>query len=165
MDLENFLDSKCHKNTITFAVINLFGSLMPLWLGALLLVAFSKWTTGDVFWNDGEFYLYSAALFTQSAFVLFNYKRKNYDIYSILAWVSVVVLVMSAVLFSGLTTSLEIFHSEKTQFDEDFLKKTSIGAFILAVLIFYVASYIQNYDQELGMKHRTEIEGIKGGLS
>ena len=27
------------------------------------------------------------------------------------------------------------------------------------------ADYIKNYDQELGMKHKTEIEGIKGGLS
>ncbi|MFY0599320.1 MAG: hypothetical protein JXR03_06585 [Cyclobacteriaceae bacterium] len=164
MELD-FFDSRCHKNTITFAIINLFGSLLPLWLGALLLVAFSKWTTGSVFWNNGEFYLYSAALFTQSAYVLFSYKKKNYDLFSILAWVSVIVLIISAVLFSGLTTSLEIFQNEKAQFNKEFLRDTSMTAFCVSVLIFYFSSYLQNYDQEIGMRHRGEIDQIKNTLS
>lgn len=161
----NYLNPTCHKNTVTFIIINLFGSLMPLWLGALLLIAFSKWTGGSVFWNDGEFYLYSAALFTQSAYILLNYKSKNYDWFAILSWLSIIILVISAVLFSGLTTSLAIFESEKSQFNQVFLRKTSTWAFIISVMIFYVASYVQNYDQDLGMKHRKSIEGIKKGLS
>ena len=55
--------------SVVYLVVNLIGTLAPLWLTALVFLGFHKLKDPSVFWQNGEFYLYSAALSTQTFYV------------------------------------------------------------------------------------------------
>ena len=154
------MNIETHKSTITSYIINLAGSLMPLWLGALLFFAFDKWLGWGVFFDNGEFYLYSASLITPSAYILFTYKQKNYDLLAILFWLAILLLVISAVLFTAITATQSLTEKLIISINPTFLGYSSISIFIASAIIFYVASYTQNARIDIAGKSREEINQI-----
>ena len=154
------MNIETHKSTITSFIINLVGSLMPLWFGALIFFAFDKWLGWSVFFDNGEFYLYSASLITPSAFILFTYKQKNYDLLAILFWISILILVVSAGLFTAITATQSLTDKLVLSINPSFLGYSSLIIFIVTVIIFYIASYTQNARIDVGGKHREEINQI-----
>ncbi|MCU0344647.1 MAG: hypothetical protein MUF28_12595 [Ignavibacterium sp.] len=158
------MNTETHKNTITAYIINLAGSLMPLWLSALLFFAFDRWLGWGVFFDNGEFYLYSAALITPSAYILFTYKQKNYDPLAILFWISILILIISAVLFTAITATQSLTNKLIISINPSFLSYSSIIIFLFSIVVFYIANYTQNSRIDIGEKHRQEIGKIMKDL-
>ena len=134
---------------------------MPLWLGALLFIAFDRWVSWSIFFDNGEFYLYSASLITPSAYILFTYKQKNYDLLAILFWLSILILIISAVLFTAITATQSLTDKLIIMINPAFLNYSSIVIFLFSIIIYYVANYTQNSRIDVGEKHRQEINKIK----
>jgi hypothetical protein len=158
------MNIETHKYTITAYIISLAGSLMPLWLGAILFFAFDSWLGWSVFFDDGEFYLYSASIITPSAYILFTYKQKNYDSYALLFWFSILILIFSAGLFTAITATQALSNNTPVKINPKFLGYSSLIIFLISVIIFYIASYAQNSRIDVGETHRQEINQIMNDL-
>lgn len=132
-----------HKSTITFVVVILLGALTPLWAGMFIDKFLNKWQGFSMFWSNGELYLYSTAIYTHAIYLLFQNKRKNYDMQAVLGWLSLVCLLLSAVAYSTLLTTLREL-AEETNINGDFLFYTSCFFFIFSIIVFYISIYIEN---------------------
>jgi len=133
-----------HKEATIFTICNLFGSLMPLWLGVIIFTAFSSKIDIFRFISNGEFYLYTASLLTTAIYLLYRNKKKNTDLYTILFYISLGLLVISASLFGILTVTNTIFCTKSIRFDPSFLLKSSNILFLISIPISYVAQVLQN---------------------
>ncbi len=149
-----------HRNTILVTIVTLFASLAPLWMTALWFEACEKVNTYFTFIRDGQFYLYSASLYTSAAYTLYYFKKKNADMKSYLFWLSVIVLIISAVLYAFLIAIREI----GLPLNHKFWTWTSIGCFSLSIIIFYISQYIQGRQMDIATERAGEVNAIKEGL-
>lgn len=122
-----------HREAIIYSLVNLGGCLLPSIISFFYYLATNQLKTFSIFYQDGQFFIYSASLLTASAYVLFTWKKKNTDIFSCIFWFSAVILVISSLLYAFQTAG--IFENEK------FLKKGSLLIFCLTLIIYYFSNY------------------------
>jgi uncharacterized membrane-anchored protein YitT (DUF2179 family) len=160
--MAQFSSLTTHRNTILVTIVTLFASLAPLWMAFLWFQACSKTNYYPAFFIDGQFYLYSASLYTSGAYTLYYYKKKNADFNSYLFWISVIFLIISAVLYAFLIAIREV---QQTLSNQQFWIWTSVLCFALSVVVFYIAQYIQGREMvDIAMERSEEVNDIKKGL-
>src|SRR5690554_5566833 len=92
---------KEHKETIVFCIVSLLGNLLPLLLGLLFYTAnLDSWTGWNIFYGDGQFYLYSASLLTSSAYIFYTYKVRNTDWNSILLLATGILILTVSIFYA-----------------------------------------------------------------
>jgi len=156
-----------HKETITFVSVILVGALAPLWMSGLVAHFWGIWHGWGAFFQKGELYLYSAAIYTHAIYLLLMYKKKNYDFLAILAWFSGAALLISAISYTTLITPPEILKID-SQINVHFIFWTSIVCFIFSVFTLYVGLY-KDHEKKSAIdvlaEERKGIDNIKDQLS
>ncbi|MBW8048838.1 MAG: hypothetical protein FVQ77_00560 [Cytophagales bacterium] len=122
-----------HKETIVFCIVHLFGSLLPIIIAILYYLATNQWSGWNVFYQEGQFFIYSAALLTASAYIFYTFKIKNSDFHSILFWFSSFLIVFASLFYS--------FNIAGIFENLPFKKYSSIAFFGITLLIYYKANY------------------------
>ena len=163
MNAINLKNWECHKKTIISFLISAIGSLLPTLLCLLVFKAVNHSSDTFYYLKNGEFYLYSTAILTQGAFILYEEKIKSYDMLSIFFWVSIIIIVVSAVLY--LLTLIKTLEIGLYEIDKSFLINTSIWFLLFAFFILYFSSYIMNFKIDVGGSSRASINAIKDQLN
>jgi len=122
-----------HKEAIFYTLVNLGGCLLPSIISFFYYLAKGQLNSFEIFYKEGQFFIYSASILTASAYVLFTWKKKNTDIYSCLFWVSAILLVIASLLYSFQTAG--IFENKS------FLKRGSLFTFFITLGIYYFSNY------------------------
>lgn len=126
-----------HKETIVFCVVNLVGNLLPLLLGLLYYTAnLDKWTGWNIFYGDGQFYLYSASLLTSSAYIYYTYKIRNTD------WNSMLLLLSGVLILA-----VSVFYAWKLADSNNnikFIRNSSVVVFASTLLLYYYSNLLSN---------------------
>lgn len=123
--------------SIMNTLYSLLFTLLPFWMGLLLVLSRGRWTDWSIFYNSGEFYLYSTS-FASSAFLIYhNYKINNTDWRSIFTFFSLVVVLVTSILYAFLTSNRE------PQVNS-FIKIASIVGILCAVLLYFYSQIIAN---------------------
>lgn len=128
---------KEHKETTVFFLVSLFGNLLPLLLGLLYYTANKDELTGwNIFYDAGQFYLYSASLLTSSAYVYYTYKVRNTDWRSILLLVSGILILTVSVLYA--------WKLADSNNDVEFVKNSSMIVFTITIILYYHSNLLSN---------------------
>lgn len=162
MNYIDFQDKECHKKTFFFFIISLLSSLLPTLICLLVFRVVNQNEEFIYFIQKGEFYLYSTGILTPGALILYDEKNKSYDIFSILFWSSLVVIVVSSLLY--LLTLLIDLKKVNFNFDSEILTNTSVWFLIFSVIVLYVTSYMQNFKVDVKKSSIQDIEDIKNKL-
>jgi hypothetical protein len=128
---------KEHTETIVFCIVSLLGNLLPLLLGLLFYTAnLDSWTGWNIFYGDGQFYLYSASLLTSSAYIFYTYKVRNTD------WNSILLLATGILILT-----VSIFYAWKLAESNNnllFVRNSSVVVFIFTLVLYYYSNLLSN---------------------
>ena len=128
---------KEHTETIVFCTVSLLGNLLPLLLGLLYYAAnLDSWTGWNIFYGDGQFYLYSASLLTSSAYIFYTYKVRNTD------WNSILLLVTAILMLT-----VSIFYAWKLAGSNNnllFVRNSSVVVFLSTLFLYYYSNLMSN---------------------
>ena len=151
-DLTNRISLGSHKETIPYFLVTCIGSLFPFIIGTLFLAKKGDDFELKMFYSAGEFYLYSAAFLTSAGYIFYNYKEKNYDIYSIFCLTTGLVVVFDAIIYALLI-------SDHKNTNQNFIRWTSICFLLFSMVVFYIASYmnIKNIEFSKAEGHATKL--------
>ena len=120
-------------------VVNVMGATVPIWAGYLIFKAFAKWTgQWEVFYRNGEYYLFTAAFLSSAAFTFYKNKRRNHGMHAWAFWSMILVICVSAILFAALRVSEDIAHG-MWRFDGEFLFWTSTSMMVFSVVMLFLA--------------------------
>jgi len=146
-----------HKDPIIFTIVTLIGNLFPTLLSVLI---FSLDPNNSHEWNklynQGQFYLYSAAILTTSAYTFYTFKLKNTDWNSILCLISGFIIIIASIFY---LLNLLGFNNNPTV-----LFKTSFIIFPITVCIYYYSNYINPLRVDLNQSQRDDINKIMDQL-
>ena len=156
-DFSNRIKLGSHKETIPFFIVTCIGSLFPLLIGVIFLAKKGDAIELKIFYSAGEFYLYSAAFLTSAGYIFYNYKEKNYDIYSIFCLIAAIIVVLDAVIYALLI-------SDNKNTDKNFIRWTSIIFLLVSFLVYYIASYLNIKNIEFLKAERKATDKIKNQL-
>lgn len=145
-----------HGKTIVFCLVTLIGSLSPSIITFITYLAKGNNISSDLFYSEGEFFIYAAALLTSAAYILYTYKVHNTDFISIMFWLSTGIIVFSAITYAlikaGNFTNL------------DFLRKSSYGIIIPTLFIFYYANLISLTKTDVIEQDHFNVDQMRKGL-
>jgi hypothetical protein len=147
--IKDFLKSNVGEALI-YVLITTGGSLMPVWGGMLLYQLFSLLLDFWIFVDHGQFYLFSAALFTPSCYQLYKNKNSSNLFHSFVFLSSIFLLIISAILFAGIS----IFDLPATvpgeatviplKLNIKFLRLSSLILFAFSLTTAFVSQAIEN---------------------
>jgi hypothetical protein len=163
MTLSDFKNKECHKKTSFFFVIILASCLLPTLISILILNIIDKSPEWAYFIQKGEFYLYSTSILAPGALVLFDFKTKSYDFFSILFWVSIAILLLSSLLYL-LTLLLDVKVAQYV-FNSTFLAYTSLIFLTFSIFVLYITNYMQNLFIDAKSESAKQINDIKNQLT
>ncbi|MEP1094274.1 MAG: hypothetical protein ABJG78_04155 [Cyclobacteriaceae bacterium] len=154
MTTDNDLLAKLHdffKSHLGEALIYVFittgGSLMPVWGGLLLYELLSINNEFWVFVDAGQFYIYSAALFTPSCYFLYRTKDPRNVIHSFIFLLSIFLLIASAILFAGISifdvSKGSVANTSGIGLNLYFLRLSSIIIFIFSLLTAFFSQAVE----------------------
>jgi hypothetical protein len=142
------------QSTLMWVAYNFLGSLMPIWGTYFLLHLYHQSFVLNDFAKHGEFALYTAAFLAPALQqVVKNIKNDKYVLGTGAVLVSVTGLVISAIIYSGLTTGITLATSGKDHpttpssasvLDEAFLFKATLILFGLSLIFAVVVTLIEN---------------------
>ena len=142
---------KDHKEAFFFSVVSLLGNLMPLLLGLLFYAAnINQWTGLNIFYEDGQFYLYSASLLTSSGYIFFTYKIRNTGWNSILFFFSSFLLLVVSIFYA--------FKLADSNNNEPFILYSSMTVFIITIAIYYYSNLVNQKKVDVV---KTQKEGVQ----
>jgi hypothetical protein len=128
--------STVHKLSIFHTFFLTFFNLLPLILGLALAKFSNNWKGWYEFYKNGEFYIYAVSSMSSAFLVYYTFKKKVYDTESYLGIFCMVSILILSALYglkaSNLMTSINV----------DFLKWTSCGFLVVAILVFYNSQLI-----------------------
>lgn len=128
---------KEHKETIVFCIVSLLGNLLPLLIGLLFYIPnFSNWQGWNIFYADGQFYLYSASLLTSSAYIFYTYKVKNTDTNSFLFFLSSLLVLIISIFYAWQLANLNN--------DIEVIRNTSMSVFAITLILYYYSNLLNN---------------------
>ncbi len=153
-----------HSKTILESLWSFMITLLPL-LASLLLILFNKWSGWAIFWNNGEFFIYSTSFFATSVYLISNIDFKKNNFIKFILWLIIIGTMVSTSLYGSLFLA-KITDSIKP--DANILKNASLILLVLSVLILYVIIFCKNYQsiaiENSDHKDREDIEDIKNKL-
>lgn len=134
--MEN-ISMKEHQETLLFFLISLFGNLLPILLGLLYYwTGTPDWVGWKTFYADGQFYLYSAAFLTSSAYIFYTFKVRNTGLSSILFILTLFLIILVSVLYAWKLSDVNN--------DMKFIRNTSLGIFGIALIAYYYSNFLNN---------------------
>lgn len=144
---------KEHKETIVFCLVSLLGNLLPLLLGLLYYTANSdSWEGWDLFYGDGQFYLYSASLLTSSAYIFYTYKVRNAD------WTSIRLLITGVLILV-----VSIFYAWKLAESNNnvlFVRNSSVIVFVFTLMLYYSSNLMSNQKIDVVAAQKKGVQDI-----
>jgi len=140
-------NGKCHEYTFVYVFYNVVISLLPLIVG-ICFILLNKWQGWSFFWENGEFYIYSAVFMGLSLFTLQNLGiKKNNSFALLLNLVSVVCLGLSITAYVTIIYNKIIGNIPPLV--GDIVDITSWILFSCSIFIFYMTSYWNYYITEV----------------
>jgi O-antigen/teichoic acid export membrane protein len=134
-----------YKDSFIYTIITLLGSLLPLWGTSILAKLYSLNTYGiEKFIQNGQVYIFSAALFTPACYSLFKNKDSNNTLHTIIFLLSVVSLLCTGILFAGFSVYDLLKPISGKPMNADFIHATSYVLFWGSVIISFFAQYLEN---------------------
>ena len=122
-----------YRGPIAYFIWTVIASLVPLWLGFLLLFAYGKWAGHwSLFYGKGEFYLYSTVYFAHAIYLLRKKKTEEGGVHFLLSLTAALLLVVVAALYASLNTSQTVFATPNS-FTPSFLKTSSLVLFVISI--------------------------------
>lgn len=88
-----------HKESIFFLLTVFFFSFLPVWLTLLVMIFTGSWLNVNYIWDNGEFFIYSAALLGSSFYMMSEFSKKP----GFLELSSSVLIIISAASFTIIT--------------------------------------------------------------
>jgi hypothetical protein len=156
---------RSNSESIVYLCVTLFGTLAPLWVALLFLAPFGKVTGGSMFWMHGEFYIYSAGLFTQSFFVLAKSVQERRQKPIILLLISAVGIVASALLYMA-SLAETFIGSPDWRLLPSFVALSSIGLFVISLIFVYRSDRISKApDKNVNEIFEEDAQNIADGLA
>jgi hypothetical protein len=120
-----------------FYVVSLFGNLLPILLGLLFYLAnLDMWNGWNIFYGDGQFYLYSASLLTSSAYIFYTYKVRNTDLNSILFFISGIIILIVSIFYA--------WKLAESNNNIIFVRNSSIIIFSITLILYYYSNLLSN---------------------
>ncbi|MES2226016.1 MAG: hypothetical protein V4480_04395 [Patescibacteria group bacterium] len=158
--------SNIFKETSMLFSVTVIGGLLPLIIGLAISLILSQWHGWTVFWSHGEFYLYAAAFYINSAYLLYATKKKNFDFSSVLFWLCICFLILSSVLYAILATTLSIPIDGLINPDKAVIFYSSLVFLLIALFAHYFSNYIDRLSKgiDVAEEERRSIDGIKKSL-
>lgn len=147
--------SEKHQDVVFYCLVTIAGNVLPLLLGMLFYAA-NEWEGWNVFYRDGQFYLYSASMLAASAYIFFTHKVFNTDRIS---WF----FMITAFLMLGVS-ALYGFILSNSNNNLVFVKWTSIAVFVITLIIYYYSNYFQNEKVDVIEARRRDIASITDNL-
>ncbi|WP_340076665.1 hypothetical protein [Leptobacterium sp. I13] len=144
---------KEHQQTAIFCIVSLIGNLLPLLLGLLFYVAnYNAWEGWNIFFIDGQFYLYSASLLTASAYIFYTYKVRNTDLNSVLLLVSGLLILAVSIFYA--------WKLSNTNNDITFVKYSSGVLFLVTLGLYYYSNLLNHRKIDVIASQKQGIEDI-----
>ncbi|AIN49920.1 hypothetical protein MED134_15751 [Dokdonia sp. MED134] len=144
---------KEHQQTAVFCIVSLIGNLLPLLLGLLFYVANSNaWEGWNIFFTDGQFYLYSASLLTASAYIFYTYKVRNTDLNSVLLLVSGLLILVVSLFYA--------WKLSNTNNNIGFVKSSSGILFIVTLVLYYYSNLLSHRKIDVIASQKQGVEDI-----
>ena len=143
-----------HKEALTEVSLNVVLSTIPIWFGALIMLADMQ--NRDTYFvnlvnnmRNGELYLYSTAMLSPLYYFIFKEIREfpHFPSSRMLMLVSGLIILLSAGFFA-IQKANSIFGFEQ-RLDEDFIFSWSWKVYLMAILIVYVA-HVYKHLRETG---------------
>lgn len=157
-----------HLNTLVFVFLIVIGGTAPLWLGLLVSTAWSSWHGLEHFLHKGELYLFSAAFFTHAIYLLFEHKKRNYDYLAITAWISIILLMVSAAIYATIITPAELLGAGVPHLNTSFIAWSSFVCLMFSLVALYIGMYKDNEKKDgidVASEIREEVEELKSKLA
>jgi hypothetical protein len=154
-----------HVGSVIHLGITLVGTLFPSLVSLLFLLPYGKQNL-DIFWQNGEFYLYSAALSTQAIYVsgrtiLENAGKIKRSLF--LVALSVVLLVVSSLCYMNYLSS-SFINSPEWPFSPVFLLSSSAVLFLASIFLFYSSDRNSHQDGSIKGEYEEGKQDIVDGL-
>ena len=132
------------KETTKCMFFTLFGGLLPVYGGYILLKLFHKDMSMSDFTNNGEFAIYSAALLGPALYLIFKeYPKARMPLQTTLGGFCIVSLLLSSMIFAGVTSvntgKLPI------EIDKDFLRISTIVLFAVTAILSFLVTALDGY--------------------
>lgn len=144
---------KEHQQTAIFCIVSLIGNLLPLLLGLLFYVAnYNAWEGWNIFFIDGQFYLYSASLLTASAYIFYTYKVRNTDLNSVLLLVSGLLILVVSIFYA--------WKLSNTNNDIGFVKYSSGVLFLVTLGLYYYSNLLNHRKIDVIASQKQGVEDI-----
>lgn len=113
-----------------------FGSLLPIWGSAILLMYLGQWEKADPLFSHGEYFIYAASFLSPTLYTLHTWRV------GITSVVTYFILLACAVLFAG-TVARGAFQGADP-INESFLEMSSYFCLVAAMLITYITKVREN---------------------
>jgi hypothetical protein len=143
--------SNLHKETLLLWGVGLVGNILPTLLSLLFYLVGQKEMPGwHIFYQQGEFYLYSASFLSVTCYTFYTYKIKNTDWNSILFMVSSALICFVSLLYAwqlaGIVVSIKV------------IRNTSLLTFVITLGLSYYSSFLSFRKTDV---NGAEKEGVK----
>jgi hypothetical protein len=133
---------KIFQEALLYMSVNVAGSLLPIILGILIVMADTgQWSGIHRFIKNGEVFIICISILISSCYTFFKNKTrtKGFNLYTSLFLLSGLVLLISLTIFS-VGTARYILHTSISSFNYPFIKYSSLG---LVVLTSFSSFYAQ----------------------
>jgi hypothetical protein len=130
--------------TLVYFSWTVIASLIPLWLGLLMFIAYGHSWTWSLFYEKGEFYLYSTAYLANAIYLVRKQNAKEGGMHFIVTLSAALLLAIAAALYASLNTSQIIF-GHNSGFTHPFLFISSLVLFGISI-IFSLYALIVDFD-------------------
>jgi len=125
------------KEAFSQTLWNSIASLIPIILGVFLYVLFKQKPTFKSFTNNGEFAIYSATMIATSLYIVFkDYKTVPFRFRKLCGGVSILVLLLSSILYFSVTTvdTINVY----IDYDREFMRVTSFYIYVFSVFFTFI---------------------------
>lgn len=146
-----------HKEPLLFTIITLVGNLLPIVFSLFYFLANpNKWEGWKIFYNQGQFYLYTAGLLTSAAYIFYTFKVLNTDTNSILFFLSSGLILFSSVLY--------VMYLVGSNNNLNFLFYSSMPLFLVSIILYYVGNFTNNEKIDVLSAQKKQIDQILNQL-
>lgn len=148
---------KKHSEPLLFTTITLVSNLLPIIFSLLFYAANpKKWEGFEIFYNQGQFYLYVASFLTSSAYIFYTFKVLNTDRNSVLLLITSLLILVSSTLY--------VLNLVGLNNDNIFLFRSSGILFALTLCLYYFANYQNSIKVDVIGAQRAGINEIMKNL-
>ncbi len=131
-------------DAVKWIVWNIFWGLFPLWMGFIILRVFRKNPSLVDLSDNGEFLIYGATMLAAALYIVFkDYKSSKFPFRREIATGCVVILMIVAVLFTGISAA----NTDRLRFydiSREFIRGVSYWIYIISIVLAFFLTGLDN---------------------